>query len=190
MCVCVCVCVCVWCTCFCLCEEVGLCTHSSPFLPLPQMMQHAWSNYVRYAWGENELDPIAKRGHSAQIFGKARSGATVVDSLDTLYIMGMMEDFWRARDWVSNSLNLKDVSVGGASGIKRVAVVHSREDACSQVNSDVSVFEINIRFVGGLLSAYALSKDEVSPAHVPATGYAHRERLLSTCWALNVGVLT
>ena len=33
---------------------------------------------------------------------------------------------------------------------------------CVQVKSDVSVFEFNIRFVGGLLSAYALSKDEVS----------------------------
>ena len=31
-----------------------------------------------------------------------------------------------------------------------------------QVYSDVSVFEYNIRFVGGLLSAYALSKNEVS----------------------------
>ena len=29
------------------------------------------------------------------------------------------------------------------------------------MKSDVSVFEFNIRFVGGLLSAYALSKDEV-----------------------------
>ena len=30
-----------------------------------------------------------------------------------------------------------------------------------QVSSEVSVFEINIRFVGGLLSLYALTKDEV-----------------------------
>jgi len=30
-----------------------------------------------------------------------------------------------------------------------------------QVRSDVSVFEFNIRFAGGILSAYALSKDEV-----------------------------
>ena len=85
------------------------CTHPSP--PL-QMMQHAWNNYVKFAWGENELDPIAKSGHSAQIFGKARSGATIVDSLDTLFLMGMMEEFWRARDWVANSLTLKDVSCG------------------------------------------------------------------------------
>lgn len=31
-----------------------------------------------------------------------------------------------------------------------------------QVKSEISVFEFNIRFVGGLLSAYALSGDEVS----------------------------
>ena len=31
-----------------------------------------------------------------------------------------------------------------------------------QVKSDISVFEFNIRFVGGLLSAYALSGDEVT----------------------------
>ncbi len=31
-----------------------------------------------------------------------------------------------------------------------------------QVRSDVSVFEFNIRFAGGILSAYALTGDEVS----------------------------
>ena len=29
------------------------------------------------------------------------------------------------------------------------------------MRADVSVFEFNIRFVGGLLSTYSLSKDEV-----------------------------
>ncbi len=37
---------------------------------------------------------------------------------------------------------------------------------CLQVRSDVSVFEMNIRFTGGFLSAYALSGDNVSfPLH-------------------------
>lgn len=35
-----------------------------------------------------------------------------------------------------------------------------------QVASEVSVFEINIRFVGGLLSLYALTKDEVDLHHI------------------------
>lgn len=39
-----------------------------------EMMKHAWNNYERFAWGENELRPISKRGHSAGIFGKTQLG--------------------------------------------------------------------------------------------------------------------
>lgn len=38
------------------------------------MMEHAWQNYVKYAWGENELRPVSKRGHSPGIFGKTKLG--------------------------------------------------------------------------------------------------------------------
>lgn len=38
------------------------------------MMRHGWDNYVRYAWGENELRPISKRGHSPGILGKTKLG--------------------------------------------------------------------------------------------------------------------
>ena len=38
-------------------------------------------------------------------------------------------------------------------------------------NTMVSVFEMNIRFVGGLLSAYALTKDEVSSGHIFAKAF-------------------
>lgn len=63
--------------------------------------------------------------------------------------------------------------MGRACNDGRVAVVQSRDVSCFQVNSDISVFEINIRFVGGLLSAYGLSKDEVGSAGVKlcSTGY-------------------
>ena len=33
---------------------------------------------------------------------------------------------------------------------------------CLQIRTEISVFEFNIRFIGGLLSAYSLSGDEVS----------------------------
>lgn len=75
------------------------------------MMQHAWSNYVRYAWGKNELKPISKRGHSASIFGNMPLGATILDGLDTVFIMGMNDEFKQARDWVANELDLS-VMVG------------------------------------------------------------------------------
>ncbi|KAK5618472.1 Mannosyl-oligosaccharide 1,2-alpha-mannosidase IA [Crenichthys baileyi] len=62
-------------------------------------------------------------------------GATIVDALDTLYIMEMFEEFDVATDWVEKNLDFN-------------------------VNAEVSVFEVNIRFVGGLLSAYYLSGKE------------------------------
>lgn len=39
-------------------------------------------------------------------------------------------------------------------------------------NSEVSVFEVNIRFIGGLLAAYYLSGEEVSHAQNPLGGRA------------------
>ena len=75
------------------------------------MMQIAWSGYQNHAMGHNELKPLAKRGHSAGIFGSSQMGATVVDALDTLYIMGMKDEFKVARDWVAELLNFNVVSI-------------------------------------------------------------------------------
>lgn len=75
------------------------------------MARHAWDGYVKYAWGDNELKPVSKRGHSAAIFGKnSKMGATIVDSLDTLYMMGMMDAYNKAKDWVKLSLNMDEVN--------------------------------------------------------------------------------
>uniref|UniRef100_A0A665V244 alpha-1,2-Mannosidase n=1 Tax=Echeneis naucrates TaxID=173247 RepID=A0A665V244_ECHNA len=107
----------------------------SPPLPPCQMMKHAWDSYRRFAWGSNELRPVSKQGHSSNLFGSIK-GATIVDALDTLYIMEMFEEFDVATEWVEKNLDFN-------------------------VNAEVSVFEVNIRFVGGLLSAYYLSGKEV-----------------------------
>ncbi|XP_077408267.1 mannosyl-oligosaccharide 1,2-alpha-mannosidase IA [Vanacampus margaritifer] len=102
---------------------------------IKEMMKHAWDSYRRYAWGSNELRPVSKQGHSSNLFGSIK-GATIVDALDTLYIMEMFDDFDAATEWVEKNLDFN-------------------------VNAEVSVFEVNIRFVGGLLSAYYLSGKEV-----------------------------
>ena len=68
-------------------------------------MKHAWDGYVKYAWGKNEVRPISLRGHSASIFGSASMGATIIDALDTLYIMGMKDEYDKARDWVAENLD-------------------------------------------------------------------------------------
>ncbi|KAJ6808283.1 mannosyl-oligosaccharide 1,2-alpha-mannosidase MNS1-like [Iris pallida] len=95
-------------------------------------MLHAWNSYEKYAWGQDELQPQSKNGINS--FGGL--GATLVDSLDTLYIMGLEDQFNKAREWVANSLDFNK-------------------------DYEASVFETTIRVVGGLLSAYDLSGDEI-----------------------------
>uniref|UniRef100_A0A673HGZ7 alpha-1,2-Mannosidase n=1 Tax=Sinocyclocheilus rhinocerous TaxID=307959 RepID=A0A673HGZ7_9TELE len=101
-----------------------------------EMMKHAWDSYRQYGWGHNELKPIAKKGHSTNIFGNSQMGATIVDALDTLYIMGLHDEFKDGQEWIEQNLDFS-------------------------VNAEVSVFEVNIRFIGGLLAAYYLSGQEV-----------------------------
>ena len=69
------------------------------------MMKHAWDGYAKYAWGKNEVRPISKRGHSASIFGSSSMGATIVDALDTLFIMGFTEEYEAGREWVAQNLD-------------------------------------------------------------------------------------
>lgn len=64
-------------------------------------MRHAWGGYVKYAWGHDELDPVAKSGKDD--FGGV--GATIVDSLDTLWLMGLQDEFKAARDWTAHNLS-------------------------------------------------------------------------------------
>lgn len=102
---------------------------------IQQMMVHAWSNYKLYAWGKNELNAIERTHNNNSIFGKCEIGATIVDALDTLYLMNLMEEFEEGRSWVANEFSL---------------------DECDDY---ISVFEVNIRFIGGFLSLYALTGD-------------------------------
>lgn len=62
--------------------------------------KHSWDSYVKYAMGLDELMPISQRGKNT--FGGL--GATVVDSLDTLWIMGLKEEYQKGRDWVDRDL--------------------------------------------------------------------------------------
>ncbi|TKR73419.1 hypothetical protein L596_020728 [Steinernema carpocapsae] len=94
-------------------------------------MKHAWKGYKDYAWSHDTLKPISKS--FSEWFG---TGLTIIDSLDTLFIMGMNEEFAEAKKWVEEELNFdKDRSV--------------------------SFFEATIRLLGGLLSTYHLSGDVV-----------------------------
>ncbi|XP_067825699.1 mannosidase, alpha, class 1B, member 1b isoform X2 [Heptranchias perlo] len=96
-----------------------------------EAFQHAWKGYKQYAWGHDELKPISKT--YSEWFGL---GLTLVDALDTMWILGQKEEFEEAKKWVINELNLGK-------------------------NVDVNLFETTIRILGGLLSTYNLTSDKV-----------------------------
>ena len=76
------------------------------------MTLFAWNAYKQYAWGKNELKPLSKTGHTAGIFGQAHDlGATIVDGLDTLYLMGFKREFDEGTDWIRNNFNISQVSL-------------------------------------------------------------------------------
>jgi len=101
------------------------------------MMKDAWDDYARYAWGENELKPISQVGQPGGIYGDSKIGATIIDALSTLHIMEFNEEFDAGRAWVASDFDF------------------------TTVNTTVSVFETNIRILGGFLSAYAFTGDEL-----------------------------
>ncbi|XP_047624984.1 endoplasmic reticulum mannosyl-oligosaccharide 1,2-alpha-mannosidase isoform X1 [Phacochoerus africanus] len=96
-----------------------------------EAFRHAWAGYHKFAWGHDELKPVSRS--FAEWFGL---GLTLIDSLDTMWILGLKKEFAEAREWVSEKLWF-------------------------QKNVDVNLFESTIRILGGLLSAFHLSGDDL-----------------------------
>ena len=93
--------------------------------------KHAWRAYKAHAWGKDELKPISK--DSNEWFNL---GLTLVDSLDTMWLMGLTEEFFEARKWVETEMVIAQ-------------------------DKDVNLFETTIRVMGGLLSTYHLTQDQL-----------------------------
>ncbi|KAK7221491.1 hypothetical protein V2G26_009494 [Clonostachys chloroleuca] len=91
----------------------------------------SYNAYKEFAWLMDELAPLSGTGKTT--FGGW--AATLVDSLDTLWIMGLKKEFHEATIAVS----AMDFSVTKERGI--------------------NVFETTIRHLGGLLGAYDLSSE-------------------------------
>lgn len=94
-----------------------------------QSFEHSWQGYKKHAWLKDELSPIA--GASVSSFGGW--GATLVDTLDTLWVIGLKEDFEEA--------------------VQAVGKIDFSKCELEELN----VFETTIRYLGGFLGAYDVS---------------------------------
>lgn len=89
----------------------------------------SWNSYKRHAWLHDELKPVS--GGAKDNYGGW--AATMVDALDTLWIMGLRDEF-------------RDAATAAAA-----------IDWHNTTESGINLFETTIRHLGGLLSAYDLS---------------------------------
>ena len=89
----------------------------------------SWDGYRSKAWKQDELSPVS---------GKYRNpfcgwGATLVDTLDTLWMMELKDEFEEAVD-----------------AVKEI-------DFTTSARNDIPLFETVIRYLGGLVAAYDIS---------------------------------
>lgn len=94
------------------------------------VFKKSWDGYKEHAWMHDELKPMS--GTFRDPF--AQWGATLVDALDTLWIMGLKEEF--------------------AEAVKAVKTI----DFTTTTRADIPLFETTIRYLGGLVAAYDLSE--------------------------------
>ncbi|SPO02672.1 related to class I alpha-mannosidase 1B [Cephalotrichum gorgonifer] len=94
-----------------------------------EVFRRSWNGYREHAWGHDSLRPIS----NSYADDRNGWGATAVDALGTAIIMGL-------DDVVDDILNY----------IKTIDF--------SKTDTEISLFETTIRYLGGMLSAYDLLK--------------------------------
>ncbi|CAI9118318.1 OLC1v1019875C1 [Oldenlandia corymbosa var. corymbosa] len=104
-----------------------------------EMFYHAFDGYMEHAFPRDELKPLSCGGEDT-LGGYA---LTLIDSLDTLALLGDKERFSTSVEWIGKNLQF-------------------------DINKTVSVFETTIRILGGLLSAHLIASDYNTGMRVPS----------------------
>jgi mannosidase alpha-like ER degradation enhancer 2 len=94
--------------------------------------RHAWNGYRTHANGADALKPISKTGRNW--YGTSML-MTPVDAFDTFVMLGMKQEAKEASSMILSGLTF-------------------------DLDQEVQVFEVNIRLVGGLISAYEITGDK------------------------------
>ncbi|HUN29341.1 MAG TPA: glycoside hydrolase family 47 protein [Alphaproteobacteria bacterium] len=89
---------------------------------------HAWNGYKQFAWGFDEVKPVS--GTASDFFIRGHSfGLSIIEALDTLYVMELDDELQACVRWLQSHLNF-------------------------DVDGTVQMFEAVIRMVAGLLAGY------------------------------------
>uniref|UniRef100_A0A669CT96 alpha-1,2-Mannosidase n=1 Tax=Oreochromis niloticus TaxID=8128 RepID=A0A669CT96_ORENI len=121
-----------------------------------EMFYFGYDNYMKYAFPEDELNPIDCEGRGPDVQNPSNINIndvlgnyslTLIDTLDTLLVLGNVSEFQRAVKLVIDTVSFDK-------------------------DSTVQVFEANIRILGSLISAHILLTDPKHPfGNVGFEGY-------------------
>ncbi len=93
--------------------------------------RHAWKGYKKYAWTMDDLEPLSKKGKN---WYKHPMLMTPVDAFDSFLMLGLQYEAAEAKKIILSDLDFNS-------------------------NNSVQVFEVTIRLLGGLITAYELDGD-------------------------------
>ncbi len=133
---------------------------------IKEMFMHAYDSYMYHGYPASEVKPITCGPASFHLV--KIPGLTLIDSLDTLVILGNYTEFARAVE----RLRFLNDNVYEETG------VYTTGSGLFDVNYNVSVFETNIRVLGGLLSGHQL-----------ATAFLEGKVLKKEIWAKDNSIL-
>lgn len=94
---------------------------------------HAWNGYRSVAWGHDQVNPVSG-GYSEFFVDGHPIGLSIIEALDTLYVMGLDHDLADGVAWIKANVDF-------------------------DIDGDFHVFEAIIRVVGGLLAGYLATRD-------------------------------
>lgn len=93
--------------------------------------RHAWKGYRDHAWGYDDLQPLTNKGKN---WYNKPVLMTPVDAFDSFVMLGLKEEAGEAKELILSQLKF-------------------------DIDAEVQVFEVTIRLLGGLISAYELDGD-------------------------------
>lgn len=105
-------------------------------------MAWAWRNYVELAFGQDQIKPVSGGAEPFLLKNGPSLGLSIVEALDTLYLMHLDSELEEAVRWIEKNLHF-------------------------DIDGEVQVFETNIRMVGGLLAGWLATHNKtlLSLAH-------------------------
>lgn len=105
---------------------------------LRRLTSRVFSAYTKIAWIESDLKPAYRQPYNQNTTSPLYS-LTIVNALSTLWLMELKEEWTTGKDWITGPLHLNNFD---------------------QIVEPGSPHETITSYIGGLLSAYALSGDE------------------------------